>query len=514
MKFKHVVASLSLAMFTAFGVAAGLSMKKEAKEVKADDPKTAMFSLTLNATALEAAYETSNYRAHVWGTDIDEYVSMHQSGQEHVYTVIITLTDAQVVEGAQFIFTQSDGEYPGEKYSHNLNLFAEGYYDVSKDHNNGASFSFVSTTNWDGEGHWTTSDGDRYVMVAPKVGHTPHIGTADTWYNFILEPENARYAYYDMEIDERYTDMISFKYPGSTASTYFHPYYMFNSYAKECTNETGGSDYWTYLDDAGTYDIFIENYFDGEGIISIRKHEESESWIYYMTESNSATGDYIYSWGGSSQFGSFPGKAITSIDGVQEVTKGGLIHFQGYDRLIYKIPITKGYPNGDDMFMFNNGTDAYKSAEREIKIEHAYWWSGEANHLAAQAFGFMILVETYRTQIEDGSICSIPQGNAKFIVDSYNAYTQAEQETYIDRSTLLTWKDSKKVEEEKEYVSYRKIVEQLAIIAGVELEGSSLHLNKLDFANNGNVAIIVIAVAATSALALTLLLVFKKRKHE
>lgn len=234
-----------------------------------------------------------------------------------------------------------------------------------------------------------------------------------------------------------------------------------------------------------------------------------------MTESNTVTGDYIYSWGGSSQFGSFPGKAITSIAGVEEVTKGGLIRFQGYDRLIYKIPVKIGYPNGDTMFMFNNGTEYYKSAEREIEAEHAYWWSGEANHIAAQALNFLVsTVETYRTQIEDGSICSISKDNAIFIVNSYNAYTQAERETYIDGSTLFTWKDSKKVEEEKEYVTYRKIVEQLAVIAGIELEGSSLRFVGLDMTANGNVAIIVISVAATSALALTLLLVFKKRKHE
>ena len=40
MKVKHIVASLSLAMVTAFGLAAGLSAKQEAKAVKADAPES------------------------------------------------------------------------------------------------------------------------------------------------------------------------------------------------------------------------------------------------------------------------------------------------------------------------------------------------------------------------------------------------------------------------------------------------------------------------------------------
>ena len=39
MKFKHVIASLGLALVTAFGVGASLSINKEAKSVKADAPE-------------------------------------------------------------------------------------------------------------------------------------------------------------------------------------------------------------------------------------------------------------------------------------------------------------------------------------------------------------------------------------------------------------------------------------------------------------------------------------------
>ena len=514
MKIKHVIASLSLSLVTAFGVAVGFGAHKEAKAVKADDLKTAMFSMSLDATEVVSAYETSNYRVHVWGTNIEEYLPMHQSGQTHVYTVIIYLTDSQTVSGAQFMFYQTDGANSGDKYSENLNLYnSDSDSDViDKDHNNGISYTFASTTNWT-DGHWETSD--RYVVPVPKVAHTPAIGQSATWYEFELEPENHRYAYYGMEISAANTDMVSFEYPASKNSFIFHPYYMLNKYAEEFTEGVSGSSYWTYLNSAGTYDIFIEDYFDGEGIISIRKHEESESWIFYMTESNEETVDYIYSWGAKSQFGGFPGTKIVEIEGVEEVTNGGELHFQGYDRLIYRIPVTIGYPNGDSMFMFSNGTDEYKSAEREIIAEHAYWWSGDANHLAAQFLDTILTFESYlKKDTEFESVCNMVAQDAAYIVGVYNSWYEAEPEltaTYLDSSEIYTWKDSTK--SAKEYVSYKRIVEQLGKIANIPVSGSSMSLDTLDLNSNNNVAIIIIACSVTSVLALTLLLVFKKKRH-
>lgn len=502
MKFKHVIASLSLAMFTAFGVAAGLSMKKEAKAVKADDPDDSMMTVLIDMGDA-AGYDGFNSpEVHCKDASYDtlnKYQMLHQITGT-IYGGSITYRSAdQSINWLEFLFKQGSED----KFSTSMS--------INPSHGNVCRFAYNNSWSQDPD------DGNRYEWTLTKESdwakpRFQYYGTGDNnIQNCFLTPDVATKTYKaTFEIVEEgfsQSDNGQIFFTGwsygalrqGTIDSYLHDVSL-NSFA---------------FYSAGKYDLFLYDTYEDGGVFELKKYEESDSWIYYMTESNTATGDYIYSWGGSSQFGSFPGKAITSIGKVQEVTKGGLIRFQGYDRLIYKVPVKIGYPNGDTMFMFNNGTEYYKSAEREIEAEHAYWWTGEANHIAAQALNFLVsTVETYRTQIEDGSICSISKDNAIFIVNSYNAYTQAERETYIDGSTLFTWKDSKKVEEEKEYVTYRKIVEQLAVIAGIELEGSSLRFGGLDMTASGNVAIIVISVAATSALALTLLLVFKKRKHK
>lgn len=521
MKVKKLLSVLGLGLFAAVSVGAGVALNKGAKAeaVKADDPETAMFSLYLNASSLETSYVTSNYRAHVWGTNIDTIFAMHPTGQDHVYSVIIYLTDAQVVSGAQFIFTQSECEYPGDKYSENLNLYSTvtESSEIGSSINNGIAYGFKGTTDWT-DGHWGTTYRD--VKQIPQVAYTDHTGGTTTWYNFILEPENHRYAYYDMVITARYVDMISFDIPNNT-SIPLHPYNMFNKFAEACTDGVSGSDYWTYLNEPGTYDIFIENSFDGEGILSIKKQTSPEdTYIYYVTESASATTDYIYSWGGSEQFGAFPGTSIASLvaaDKAEEVTGNGVIHFQGGEtaKLIYKINIKTGYPSGDMMFMFDNGTDEYKSAERMIQSERAYWWTGDANDDAMEAIKFLEIAETFRNSATDYSVCNISKGNATTIVNVYNGYSDTIRNTYIDCTTVYTWTD--KTHTENKLWSYRKVVEQLGEIAGVDPVGAERYIGNSNFevdTNNSIATIVIISVVSISVISLAAILVVKKRKHQ
>jgi len=84
MKFKHVVASLSLAMFAAFGVAAGLSMKKEAKAVKADESYSGSIIVQKNDNDAKwdgcnlVGYLFDNNSNSTWGTVVSNTSNKYQ----------------------------------------------------------------------------------------------------------------------------------------------------------------------------------------------------------------------------------------------------------------------------------------------------------------------------------------------------------------------------------------------------------------------------------------------------
>lgn len=510
MKFKHVVASLSLAMFTAFGVAAGLSMKKEAKSVAAEGEKwmvTICFDNTIPETSEMWGY-IENQKVNFWGTNVtynDSVQSFHQSGREHFYTVNVVFTSSQTVSGMQINFTENGVK----KESQDINIELD-----SSSNGRVYSFSFI-------EGEWV--DGkwpvQNHGYQIPKGKFGPAEEEQKVEKTFVPDPESASYYIKDLVVDVTgsnvcYAKFSPFSYDlhewGDTynaireESKYFEDYFY---------NWYGAS--WIEFKVSGTYDIFLTNEYKEGGVLDVKKHEgPTSASIYYVTNSASATGDYIYSWGGSEQFGAFPGTPITSVVGVEELTGNGVIHFQGGEtaKLIYEIPVEIGYPTGDIMFMFNNGTEEYKSDERALVDEAAYWWTGPANNEAGDAIEFLVYAEARRNAVDDYSVCNISEANAKAIINLYNSFDSEVAATYIDCTTVYTWADASK--ESETLVSYKSVVEQLGRMYNIPVNGSSLYFSGLDMAANGNVALIVIAVTATSALALTLLLVFKKRKHQ
>ncbi len=523
MKVKKLLSVLGLGLFAAVSVGAGVALNKGAKAeaVKADDPKTAMFSLYLNASSLESSYTTSYYRAHVWGTNIDEKLEMHPTGQDHIYTVIVSLTDAQVVSNAQFIFYQSECEFPGDKYSENLNLYSSdtGSSEISSSVNNGIAYLFTGTTDW-ADGHWGISSSRNLIQV-PQTSYKPNISGTEVWSNFVLEPEKNRYAYYGVEIAARWTDIIGFDIPHTA---FFNPYSMFNDYAKACTDEVSGADNWTYLNEPGTYDLFIENSFDGSGIISIRKREApTNSYIYYLSNTNFGEGDTpnsIYAWGGEEQFGSWSGTKIMSVTDVQEVTNHGVLHFDGSDQYIYKIPVKiAGYPNGDTKIKFNYEGSDVGASEHTLAPHAAFGWDSYNTNDGA-ALDWLVEAERIRNAVPAGefkpySVCGISQSDATNLINAYNALL-VPQQAKVRNSSALTYKPSDSSVEEQ--VSYALILAQLAEISGIDAAGVSRPTtinNNFEIGTDSSIAtIVIISVVSISVISLAAILVVKKRKHE
>ena len=497
MKFRKLFSVIGLGLFAmaTVGASAFALKNNEAKRAEAEAGDTWMFSVGIDASAIESAYTISNLRFHVWGTGVEKMVGLQEMGKAHYYAAILSFTDAQTVTGGQFVFYQYDDQN-SDKYSIDLSVAAEDAEQLSKTENNGIAFFFTSSTDWT-DGKWGASRKSYGWPYAQMTGGSKVTLTAD--------PVNRRYFASDFVCDERYVDLLTIEWFNDGKS-----YSYLTTTAKSYS--PSGSDNWVYLE-LGTYDVVIEHQFDDGGIINLIPHDVQDGYIYYVSASNEPTVDYIYSWGHASQSGSFPGTAILDLVAAgeaREITGNGVLHFQGGEtaKLIYRINIKIGYPTGDTTFMFNNGSNSSQSDEREIESNCAYWWTGAANNDAANALGFLTTLEARRNEVADYSVCNIAKGNAQVLVNLYNSFTADQRSTYIDCSTVYTWTD--KTKSANTLVTVRQIMERLSIIAEIDLVDASP--NRL-IAVDSSTMIIVLTVTAIGVISVSALVIFKKRKQ-
>ena len=511
MKIKHVLASLGLALTTAFAVAVGVGPKKEAKSVEAEGEKwmvTICFDNTVPETSGEWGY-IQNQKVNFWGTNVtyaESVQDFHATKRDFFYAVNVVFEENQSVSGFQINFTENGVK----KESQDINLALD-----SSVNGNVYTFSFPEEVEWV-DGKWSVDNNGVHVPNA-RFGDSDE--STKVIKTFTPDPENASYSLTDVEVTvdsdhSVYVNLCPF------SDSLFGWGDTYNSIREEAAYFSeyfcawyGAS--WVEIKVSGTYDFFITNEYKQGGIVDVKKHEApTSSYIYYVLEENAeTTNDYIYSWGGESQFGAWPGTKITDI--ATEVTNGGVLHFEGSEgvRLIYKIPVEIGYPEGDTDFMWNNN-DTWKSNEFHLVSHAAYWYTGEANQYAGHAIDFLLAAEQVRNSAEDYSVCNIDAAMARAIVEFYNELS-TEVRGYINVSKVYTYTTEQKGEEApKGLVSYEDILVMLGEIGGVSPIGLSLRDHyDLYGAANTNTMIIIIVVASTSAIALAALLLIKKKKH-
>lgn len=123
---RKLFASISLTALLGIGVFAGLA-NKPAQEVKADS-ETWLASAYLDVGDTIDWEDVTGYQVHVWGDGgYDVMHKMHRMCRDYtvnIFMVTFPMTDAQNVNGAQFIIEQ--GEF---KYSNDLavELRKDGY---------------------------------------------------------------------------------------------------------------------------------------------------------------------------------------------------------------------------------------------------------------------------------------------------------------------------------------------------------------------------------------------------
>lgn len=512
MKLKRLFSILASAIFGASSVGIGASLLNRAPiEANAEEaPKTWMFRAQLNLSDASPNYEENVFGAnpvekvmfHYWGGGgLDKMVEAPHIATDtyDFYGVNVSLTDADVIKGAQWVLTQKG---IGDKYSEDITKFGSSKTTTLDKSITFTTIQWIFSNNWDGD-KWKFLNGKIEGYESDKFYLTTEYATT---VDFAKEPQNNVLAVRNLEYPGRY------KWVGlNDTDTAFLPSKFYDLCWKTSSElMSGGSGTWLDLKEAGTYDFII-----ADATITIKKHSPlTDTYVYYVTNSGEATNDYIYSWGGSMQFGAFPGTKITEITEVEEVT-GGVLHFQGGSdkKLIYKIPLQAGYPTGDNMFMFNNGTSEYKSDERSIMATATYWWTGPSNIDATKGLEFLIEAERVRNAAEKHSVCNISRADAKTIVDRYNNNIGSDvRTTYVDTSSTYTWTSADM--KDSTLVNYRDIIIRLASIAGsTYVAGSSL----IYLGNHPNfdvtVPSILAVIVVTGAISTATLIILKKRKH-
>ncbi len=512
MKLKRLFSILALAIFGVSSIGVGASLlNKTPIETRAEAAKTWMFRAQLNLADASPNKEGNVFgedavdmvKFHYWGTGLDKTVEASHMGTDSdwnkdIYGVNISLADSDVISGAQWILHQKTS---GDKYSVDLKNFGNLNFSTIDKNTKHSVIEWAYKHEWTSDGHWKVPEGLSTSIDKLNI----NIKNQTTKFEFVKEPQNNVFAIRNFVYPE--SELIIENNLGS--SIHFQRLFYglaFRGSGKDVV--ISGSSNWIRLKEAGTYDfVFRDN------SIEIKKYADAtDTYVYYVTGGGEATKDYIYSWGGSMQFGAFPGTKITDVAGVKEVTNG-VLHFQGGSdkNLIYKIPLQTGYPTGDSMFMFNNGTSEYKSDERAIVSTASYWWTGPANIDATKGLEFLLEAEAIRNAATNYSVCNITSEDARKIVTAYNALSEKVKTTYVDTSSTFTWTSIEM--NDNTLVSYKAIVERLALAGGVAVAGSSL-IN-LGFHSNMNTtvtAILAVIVAIGSISAVTLI-ILKKRKH-
>ena len=449
---------------------------------------------------------------HLWGDGLnysDAYVAekMFTFATQDYYGVNVSFTDSQVVRGAQWEVTR-DGAANAESV------------DIQK---------FGTNDN-------TTLDKDTpYAAIGWQFG--------DSWQE--VEPGVYKFEFYNEAGSQKTTDILLSWQGGGSGSFTKDPVKNVFKFTNYCPNEapsyieiyTQGYDVtlreklrsmvtvgsWRYLTKGGsdtTLYLATKEYYDfeiGNASFAVKKHVDPHaSYIYYVSDSNEATIDKIYAWDevGNEQFGAWSGSAIATVG--TDVT--GVVKFEGTAKKIYRIPVTLGYPTGENHFMWNNGSDV-KSDEFLLVDGAAYWWAGGANLDAGASLDLIFSIETLRNavtaagDIKNYSICGFSKSDAATVVNTYNNLSDASR-TMVNTSLTYTYKGDGT--DDQTDISFRDIVVELGKIAEIEVVGSPRTI----VGTNGGATIdsttliaVISIIALVSISSIVVLVVIKKRKH-
>ncbi len=498
---RKLFASISLSALLGIGLFAGLA-NKPAQEVKADS-ETWLASAYFDAgdTIDWEGVEEDSYFVHVWGDGgYDVMHEMHRMCRDwtvNIFMVTFPMTDAQNVNGAQFIINQ--GEF---KYSNDLAV------ELRKD---GYTTFMSSYVTWEqGAQKWTANTVTR--------GNEPYGWMNGTYFSFVQDVDKRSYVVKNKEVPANAG--FELRMTPTNSSEYTSP--VVRTTSTGYVNMTANNQF--VIRQAGTYDFYFYNIFE-RGTLEIKKHEDNtQGYIYYVTQSSSATNDYIYSYSTYNDvkgFGNWPGTKISEIEGVEALfadsqdfkfNHSNYLDNGGYsmNRVVYKIPVTVGYPNNPNMLILNNGSDL-QTDDLEIWSGSAYIWKngvGRVNAYDGQALDFILEAEQYRKSASNSSVCNMSVEDAYDLYGMYLALME-DAKAIVDQCEVYTWTD--KTYTAKANFSYAKVMEKVGIISG-RIVPNSLKLG--NFSSENSATIVVVIIASIGAVIAGGLYVMTRKKKE
>ena len=525
MKIKNIFSVIGLGLFAAVSVGAGVALAKSAKAEPVNaDANTWMMRFELCLGSMSPHHNPVPWgdeyvdaiQFHYWGTNVDETINVsHIAYDTHdFYGVNVALNDSQIINGVQWKLHQH-GHGDDWKYSVDIDTFGTNdVHALDKD-------TTLAGIMWQADDLTVPEgwEGDKWNFLVNKGYPTSYMGievgiNPDLEYiNFVKEPSSNSFVIRNHVFKS--TDGVSLD--AESGGFVMPDGFLWMDEASKQNLQPGAESHtnWWYMNDNGTYDYIISN--DG---FKIRKHVEDYYAVYLIGVEDDV---WVYTFGesGYEQFGEFPGTQLSAIAGKSDV-KGDL-HFQGSDYGLWTLNVHIGYPKADHIILsYKNeyGVVANQTADMLLVPESAYYFSDVEDYYnddASAALNFLSYAEEYRLDTADDSICSIDSDDAKAIVNRYNHLTATQRETYVDVTTVNTYK--RDGSSGTEYVSYRLVMEQISLIAGIELEGGSGRNISSPIANATSVdsttlIAVVSIVAFISLSSIGVMLVIKKRKHQ
>ncbi len=277
---------------------------------------------------------------------------------------------------------------------------------------------------------------------------------------------------------------------------------------------------------AGDYDIAVaKNQPDNSYYIGLFTAGtlNDTNYIYVLEKPNDNgywAPNYIYSFGGAAQFGSWGGKTYSSLS---EYHASATVNFNGQYGNIYRLP----YHPVDTTFIIHNNS-GYQSTNTSFVAGAAYYYNGKgeygddkgkvilANNANMGAAAELITeVEIARDAVSANpsqsiaaySICGIPQATINSLAAKYNALNSTAK-GYVNSSTVTTYTGAYGSEEGT--VSYGDIMTRIVSMA-TSGSGSNRIVNAI---SNNSGAVIAIMTTIIAVTATGMFFFIRKRKHQ